>query len=164
MGLSGDEPILVLRMDDGRDADLLQILVRAHQLWRRRGIKVDLVVLRTGSSGYVEPIRDQFLSMLREAGALEFLARRGGIHLIVADQLTTDDRQLLEVAARVVLDAKRGPLGQQLAMAKTPARRYRRSGPAASRCRRRSPLPWPGRRICFSTTGPAASLRTDGNT
>jgi cyclic beta-1,2-glucan synthetase len=117
MGLSGDEPILLLRMDDGRDADFLQILVRAHQLWRRRGIKVDLVVLRTGSSGYVEPIRDQFLSMLREAGALEFLARRGGIHLIVADQLTTDDCQLLEVAARVVLDAKRGPLGQQLATA-----------------------------------------------
>ena len=119
-GLSGDLPILLLRADEPSEMGLLRVLIRAHQLWRRRGLHVDLVVLRTGVSGYVEPVRERVLSLLHELGAHELLGRSGGVHLLFADQMSKDEMCLLESVARVVLDESRGPLAQQLATAAEP--------------------------------------------
>jgi cyclic beta-1,2-glucan synthetase len=115
LGLSGDRPILVLRMADASDAGLLRLLVQGHQYWRKRGLIVDLVILRSGLTGYIERVRDQLFAVLREAGVQELLARDGGIHLIFADHVAVEDCRLLESTARVVLDANQGTLGQQLA-------------------------------------------------
>lgn len=117
LGISGDNPILVLRVGDAQETGLLRLLIRAHRLWRRRGLQLDLVVLQTGASGYAEPLRERLLSLLQEAGVQELLGRRGGIHLIFADQLGADQVRLLEAVARVVLDEAQGSLRQQLARA-----------------------------------------------
>jgi len=115
LGISGDHPILALRVGDAQETGLLRLLIRAHRLWRRRGLQLDLVVLQTGASGYTEPLRERLQSLLQEAGVQELLGRRGGIHLVFADQLGTEQVHLLEAAARVVLDEAQGPLGWQLA-------------------------------------------------
>ncbi len=117
LGLSGDDPILVLRAGDPRQSELLPVLVRGHELWRRRGLRSDLVVLRTGASGYAEAVRERFFEVLREAGLHGALGQRAGIHLIFADQIRHEETRLLESVARVVLDDTRGPLAQQLAAA-----------------------------------------------
>jgi cyclic beta-1,2-glucan synthetase len=117
MGLSGDHPIVVLRLTDPKKTDLVHLLVRAHRLWQRRNILIDLVLLRTGASGYEDPIREEVYEALREAGAQESLAQNAGIHLIFADQISEDDCRLVEATARVVLDADHRTLGEQLAAA-----------------------------------------------
>jgi len=114
MGLSGDLPILLLRAGDPESA-LLPALVRGHELWRRRGLHVDLVVMRTGASGYSEPLREQLFALLRDSGVQGPLGRRGGVHLLFADQIQREELRLLEAVAGVVLDDARGSLAQQLA-------------------------------------------------
>ena len=114
LGISGDLPILLLRASDQKEMGLLQLLVRAHQLWRRHGLQVDLVILRMGVTGYEEPVRERVLALLREGGAHELLGRAGGIHLIFSDQVHNDDTRLLDAVARVVLDETQGALAQQL--------------------------------------------------
>jgi cyclic beta-1,2-glucan synthetase len=118
LALSGDLPIVVVRVADPRDTLLLRLLVRAHQYWRRRAMHVDLVVLRSGVSGYVEPLREELFGLLHESGADELLGRRGGIHLLFADQIGEEERRLLEATARIVLDESAGPLERQLAAAR----------------------------------------------
>ena len=121
MSLSGDRPILLLRLQGQQDSELLLTLVRGHQLWRRRGLLVDLVILRTGASGYAEPLREQLYGLLREHAGLDELGNRnGGVFLLFADQLHDDDIGLLESVARVVLDERAGPLAQQLAAVMLP--------------------------------------------
>lgn len=115
LGISGDHPILALRMGDAQKTELLRVLVAAHQLWRRHGVTVELVVLYTGISGYVEPIRERLIEVLRDAGAQDFLGRNGGIHLVFADQAGADRALLVEIAAHAVLDEMAGSLHQQLA-------------------------------------------------
>jgi len=117
LGLSGDSPILVVGVNEVKETDLLRLLIRGHQYWRRRGIAVDLVFVRTGGSGYVEPIRDQLFNLLREMGTHEIFGRNGGIHLIFSDQVGEESCRLIETAARVVLHEDKGTLGQQLAAA-----------------------------------------------
>ncbi len=113
-GISGDHPILALRAGDAQKTELLRILVAAYQLWRRHGITVELVVLHTGIAGYVEPVRERLIEVLRDGGAQDFLGRNGGIHLVLADQAGAGRALLVEAAAHVVLDEMAGSLRQQL--------------------------------------------------
>ncbi len=121
LSLSGDRPILLLRMAHRQANGLLHTLVRGHQLWRRRGLHVDLVVLRMGVSGYAEPLREQLHALLQDSGGQDELDHRsGGIHLLFADQLHDDDIRVLHSCARVVLDEAAGTLAEQLAGALVP--------------------------------------------
>jgi cyclic beta-1,2-glucan synthetase len=133
LALSGDLPILVLR-SAGRSL-LLSALVRAQQYWLRHGLDIDLVVLQSGGSAYVEPMRDEVADLLRSVGASEMLGRRGGIHLLFADQIGAEQVRLVEAAARVVLDDGKG-LEEQL-LAARPIRPSCRGSPRPGRPIRR---------------------------
>jgi len=117
LGISGDHPILLLKAADSPRAELLEQVVRAHGYWQRRGIRVDLVVMRRGVSGYVETLREQLSALLAASGASGGLGHRAGIHLVLADQVHEDELRLLEACAHVVLDDARGSLADQLAAA-----------------------------------------------
>jgi len=129
-GVSGDHPILLVRAGDPENVDLLRVLIAAEKIWRRRGILVDLVIMRTGMSGYVEPLREKLLALLREIEAHELLGRPGGVHLVLGDQVGEEECRLLEASAIVVLDTARGTLGAQLAEAAGPRQQPPRLEPS----------------------------------
>ena len=125
MGLSGDLPIVLVRVVDDAHAQLLPIIVRAHQWWLRHGLQADLVILREGASGYQEPIRDLLFTALREANVPEGLGGPGGIHLLAADRFGAAERRTLEATARVSLDGA----ATSVAQAMTPPRPGRTAPP-----------------------------------
>ncbi len=104
LGISGDNPIILLKTSDADAPELLQFLVHAHEYWRRCLFRVDLVISRVGLSGYVETARERLLSILRDIGAHDALGHNGGIHLVFADQISIDDKRLLESASSIILD------------------------------------------------------------
>lgn len=119
MALSGDYPILTLRTRQLPDS-ILPDLIRAHQLWRRQGLEVDLVILQSVASGYIEPVRDDLTDLLQEVNAQWMLGRNGGIHLLFADQIGADQVRLLEAVSRVLIEDGQGSLDEQLARAFRP--------------------------------------------
>ncbi|WCP12161.1 Cyclic beta-(1,2)-glucan synthase NdvB [Sphingobium sp. AntQ-1] len=132
LGISGDHPILLVRAGDGQRTALLRFLAAAQQLWRRRGIAIDLVMMHEGAAGYLEPVRERLIELLREAGVQEQLGQNGGIHLVGIGHGDTDRAQFLERAARIVLDEAAGALGDQLARAEFPQLRSPRFEPVGS--------------------------------
>ncbi|MEQ9038888.1 MAG: glucoamylase family protein [Silicimonas sp.] len=102
-GISGDHPLLLFLTDDARPPENLDVLVRAKTLWHRRGLAMDLVVLRQGASSYEGPLRERILSVLRDTHSEGLLGRDGGIHLLSSDQMSVAARRGLEAAAQVVL-------------------------------------------------------------
>ena len=57
-GISGDIPIVLVRIDEAEDQEIIRQLLRAHEYWRMKQLAVDLVILneqshllRSGSSG-----------------------------------------------------------------------------------------------------------------
>nr|WP_137678680.1 glucoamylase family protein [Parerythrobacter lutipelagi] len=119
LALSGDLPILLLRVNRGNEA-LLPLLASAHELWRRTGLPVDLVILQNTGSAYVEPLRGELIELLRDMGATDMLGRNGGIHLLFADQSGADQVRMLEAVAWAILDDTAGSLGQQIAATRHP--------------------------------------------
>ena len=51
-GISGDLPIVLLRIGDAGNIDLVRQLVQAHAYWRLKGLAVDLVIWNEDHVGY----------------------------------------------------------------------------------------------------------------
>ncbi len=113
-GISGDHPLFLFRTDDEREPGSLETLVRARALWHRRGLVIDLVVLREGISSYDGPLRERILSILRDSHSEGLLGRDGGIHLLSSDQMSAGARRSLEAAAHVVLSDDHLTLAEKL--------------------------------------------------
>jgi cyclic beta-1,2-glucan synthetase len=112
--ISGDYPILLVQMNTTEDLTLVQQALQAHTYWRKRGIKIDLVILNQQGTTYGQELRGQLQRVLVLQNSEDWFNRRGGIFTLYADQLSEADRVLLETAARVVLDGTQGSLAQQL--------------------------------------------------
>lgn len=113
-GISGDLPILLLRMKRDEPSELLDFLIRAQRLWERNGFRTDIVVLRTETAGYEEPLRERIHGILRDAHAYGYLDRTGGIHLVSDANMQAGYRRGLEAVAHVVLDEDGLPLTSML--------------------------------------------------
>jgi cyclic beta-1,2-glucan synthetase len=115
LGISGDLPILAVRQGAPDDIALIEELVRAQALWRRRRLACDLVVLSEHASGYESDVVDRLRSVLEAVGVRDWLGASGGVHVVRADQVGPDVVRLVEAAAHMVLDTRRGTLDAQLA-------------------------------------------------
>ncbi len=93
---------------------LVQEMLQAHAFWRSREMQIDLVILNHKESGYAQELQGQIHRLITHMEADSWLNRRGGIFLLVADNMSEADQTLLATAARVVLDASEGALEQQL--------------------------------------------------
>ena len=57
MAISGDLPIVLLRIGDPDNIELVRQLVQAHAYWRLKGLTVDLVIWNEDPSGIGRPCR-----------------------------------------------------------------------------------------------------------
>jgi cyclic beta-1,2-glucan synthetase len=113
-GISGDYPILLVRIADEERVSLVRELLRAHTYWRHRQLKIDLVILNEKDVGYAQELSDQISQLITRMDSDAWLNRRGGIFVLRADQVGEDTYVLLQTAARAVLDAAEGSLADQL--------------------------------------------------
>jgi len=114
-GVSGDYPLMLVRLNSEDETPLVHDVLRAHAFWRRRGVRSDLVLLLQKESGYGQELQGELYRLMVRMQLAPWLNQRGGIFILSADQMAVEDRTLLESAARVVLDGSRGTLAEQLA-------------------------------------------------
>ena len=134
-GISGDLPILLLRINDSADLDVARQVLLAHEYFRLKQFAVDLVILNDHAASYSQDLQIALEALLRMqprtlpvAGA----AAKGAVFLLRADLVSAETAALLASTARVVLSAERGTLSEQL-----------RPLPAAAFKVARLPLPLP---------------------
>ncbi len=113
-GISGDYPILLLRIRDG-DFPLLPEALQAFLYWRNKHVTVNLVILNDQDTGYTLDLHNAILRQVRRMGAEASLNQREGIFVLRADQLQPAEKILLQTAAGVVLDEKGGSLAEHAA-------------------------------------------------
>jgi cyclic beta-1,2-glucan synthetase len=112
--ISGDFPILVVRVQADDELALVRELLQAHAYWRNRDLKIDLVLMNEQPGGYNEDLQMHLRRLVARMRSEHWLNQRGGIFLIQSDTLNEPDRMLLLTAARAILDGHRGSLAEQL--------------------------------------------------
>ena len=89
-------------------------MVQAHFYWRERGLIVDLIILNEDVSVYRQSLHDAVTNLIAAGNEAQLVDKPGGIFIRRVEQIPSEDRVLLETAARVVLDDENGDLAQQL--------------------------------------------------
>jgi cyclic beta-1,2-glucan synthetase len=135
-GISGDLPIVLARIDEATDLQLLRQLLCAHEYWRMKLLSVDLVILNERPSSYAQEFHASVVAVVRANEARlhrEVAGARGSVFILRADLVSVEVRTLLQCVARAVLVGRLGSLSEQLkTRAAIPI------GPAP----RRPPPPW----------------------
>ena len=108
-GISGDYPILLLRIRDG-ESPLLPEALQAYIYWRTHHMTVNLVILNDQDTGYTLDLHNAILRQIQRLGAEASLNQRDGIFVLRADQLQPGEKILLQTVAGVVLDEAGGSL------------------------------------------------------
>lgn len=113
-GISGDLPVVVARVSEVDHVPLVRQLLRAHGLWRLRGLASDLVILNEHATSYQQEVQEALLEAVRSSLNAHLLDSSGGVFVRRADLMPDEDRILLFTVARAVLVGGRGSLAQQI--------------------------------------------------
>jgi cellobiose phosphorylase len=112
--ISGDLPIVMLRIADVANIDLVRQMVQAHAYWRLKGLTVDLVIWNEDQAGYRQVLNDQIMGLIASGLEANLAEKPGGIFVRVAEQISHEDRDLFLSVARVIISDAQGTLAQQL--------------------------------------------------
>lgn len=116
-GISGDYPIVLLRIDDIEQRSLLRQLLRAHEYWGTKRLVVDLIVLNEKASSYSQELHNDLEAMISHSTSTSgtYLPQsKGRIFLLRADIIPQEDRNLLQTVARAILVGQQGNLAEQV--------------------------------------------------
>ena len=117
-GISGDLPIVLVRIDEPEDRGIVRQLLRAHEYWRMKGLAVDLVVVNEQAHSYAQQLQASLETLVRTSQSAlrgERQATHGNVFILRKDLLSAEQRDALQAAARAVLLSRQGTLAEQLA-------------------------------------------------
>ncbi len=112
--ISGDLPIVLLRIGDPANIELVRQLVQAHAYWRLKGLAVDLVIWNEDHAGYRQELHEQIMGLIAAGAEANVTDRPGGIFVRPVEQMSNEDRILFQTAARVIISDSRGSLADQI--------------------------------------------------
>ena len=113
-GISGDIPILLVRVVEEDDVPLVRQVLQAQGYWRLKGLTADVVILNEHPASYFDEMHAQLTALLDSGPGRGWKHRPGGAYLFRGESLSETDRILLASVARVVLSGDRGELANQL--------------------------------------------------
>ncbi|MHB8381389.1 MAG: GH36-type glycosyl hydrolase domain-containing protein [Candidatus Binataceae bacterium] len=115
-GISGDLPIVLVRIDEAEDLEIVRELVRAHEYFRMKNFDVDLVIMNERPPSYDQDLQTSLEALVRanQARPSGDGGVRGKVFVLRADLVSAEVRNLLPSVARAVLLSRRGTLARQL--------------------------------------------------
>ena len=117
-GISGDIPIVLLRISDMANTDLVLQLLKAHAYWRMKGLSVDLVIWDEDHSSYRQQLLEHLLGVIATGTEAQLIDKPGGIFVKRADQMSEEDKILMQSVAKIVISDTGGLLPEQLKRAR----------------------------------------------
>jgi cyclic beta-1,2-glucan synthetase len=116
-GISGDLPIVLVRIADVDGLDTVRQLLRAHEYWRMKQLAVDLVILNENPPSYAQDLQIALETMVRASQSQRPSGKesgRGAVFILRNELVSSQTRSLLQSAARAVIWNRRGSLFQQV--------------------------------------------------
>jgi cyclic beta-1,2-glucan synthetase len=109
-GISGDLPILLVRVVEPDDLPLVRQVLQAQEYWRLKGLSADVVILNEHPMSYLDEMQEQLEALLEGGPWGAWKDRPGGAFLLRGDGMSEADKVLLAAVAlpRLVAALKPG--------------------------------------------------------
>ena len=98
-GISGDWPIVLATINDAAGLPSVRQLIAAHQYWRMKGVRCDLVILNARAPSYIQDLQDQITTMVVSSSEGGTLETPGGVFIRRVDVLPEEDVAMLRATA-----------------------------------------------------------------
>lgn len=102
-GISGDLPIMLYKIKETENIRTVKRLLRAHTLFRLKGLETTLVIINEHSASYVDELQEILNDAIQTSQEHHLRNKIGGIFLIKSEDMPPEDLILIETVARVVL-------------------------------------------------------------
>lgn len=130
--ISGDLPIVLVRISDTSNIRLVAQMVKAHAYWRLKGLSVDLVIWNEDDYSYRQNLHDMIINLIPSSSDANIMDAPGGIFVRSAQMLSREDRLMIQSAARLTVSDSGGSLEEQVyrrkARANLPGKLFSRHG------------------------------------
>ncbi len=138
LGISGDLPIVVLRIADVEHLAAARDLILAADYLRMKRLAFDVVILNERATSYFQELQGALETLVRASEARAPFGERpsGGLFVMRSDLVPAATRALLLSVARAVFVAHEGRLSSQLDARRSPAGRKARARPSGAAMRR----------------------------
>ena len=123
-GISGDTPIVLLRIEHIEDIAIARRLLQAHEYWRLKQLAVDLVILNERAASYVQDLQVALETAVRTRHSHPQVRGdgvKGSVFVLRTDLASPETCAALSSVARVVFVGSRGTLAEQLERRAMPA-------------------------------------------
>ena len=113
-GISGDLPILLIKIKDVNDMHVIKDSLKAYEFFRSKNIKIDLVILNQEKNSYEHFIKFEIENEIQNK-QLSFMKNSfGGIFVINEKEISKEDIDLLSFRSNLILDATFGNIETQI--------------------------------------------------
>ncbi len=104
LGISGDLPLLSVRVTSTGQMSLVRDALRAHEFYRAMGVWCDLVLINDYGNDYEQPVRDSLRDQVAASHLSDMVLEPGGAFLLEGAALSAAQRALIETASAIFLD------------------------------------------------------------
>ena len=111
-GISGDLPIIFIKIKSVNDIDVVEEVVKAYEYLRNKNFQIDLVILNEEKENYDSYVKDAIHNVLLNRNIAYMLNTKGGIYVL--NNIKSEDKKLLSIYSNLILDAQNGNLNVQL--------------------------------------------------
>lgn len=105
-GISGDLPILLVKIKDVNDSYVIKEILKAYEFFRVKNIEIDLVILNEEENVYERYVKEAIETEILNRHLMYLLNQKGGIFILNANEI--DNSRLFEFRANLIIDAHLG--------------------------------------------------------
>ena len=105
-GISGDLPILLVKIKDVNDSYVIKEILKAYEFFKVKNIEIDLIILNEEENVYERYVKEGVEIEILNRHLMYMLNQKGGIFILNANEI--EDVDLFEFRANLIIDAHSG--------------------------------------------------------
>ena len=109
-GISGDLPIVLLKVRNVNDGYVIKELLKAYEFFRMKNVETEIVILDEEKHSYENYVREEIEGSILNYHMGYLKNRKGGIFTLSKGEIAKKDIELLEFLAAIVIDSDKGGL------------------------------------------------------
>jgi cyclic beta-1,2-glucan synthetase len=113
-GISGDRPIILVTLNRTEEVEILYEVLKAHEYWRLKDLKVDLVILSQEENSYTNPLFSLITDIVYSSQTHDVLNLRGDVFILNTFNMLSEDINLFCAVARMIFNGSDGTMEEQL--------------------------------------------------